>query len=157
MREVSPTFLRAALARETGEAPIVLVTITHASLTAPIRVAGYDVDVTSRGETFYAMPFSISLPTDSEEAAPRAKVSLDNVSREIVTAIRTATGDPPGVTLEVVLADTPDVVEASFPGFALRNASYNALTVDAELTFEGLAAEPNPAGRFTPGAFPGVH
>ncbi len=157
MREVSPTFLRAALARETGEAPIVLVTIEHASLTAPIRVAGYDVDVTSRGETFVALPFAISLPTDTEEAAPRAKVSLDNVSREIVIAVRGATGKPPSVTLEVVLADTPDVVEASWAGFALRNVSYNALTVEGELTLEGLAAEPNPAGRFTPGAFPGVH
>lgn len=157
MRQVSPTFLRAALARETGEAAVVLVTITHASLTAPIRVAGYDVDVTSRGETFVAMPFSISLPTDTEDAAPRAKVGLDNVSREIVIAVRNATGAPPSVTLEVVLASTPDVVEASFPGFALRSVTYNALTVEGELTLEGLATEPFPKDRFTPGNFPGVH
>lgn len=157
MREVSPTMLQAMLAPETGEAPIVLLTISHASLATPIRVAGYDQDVTSRGETFVAYPFEITLPTDSGEAAPRARLSIDNVDRSIVAAVRQATGTPPQVTIEVILASSPDTLEASFPVFELRNVKSNALTVDAELTFDGLASEPYPAGRFTPAAFPGVH
>lgn len=157
MRSVSLNFLQAAFASETGEGAIVLVTIAHSSLTEPIRVAHWDVNVPSRGETFVAFPFRVTLPNDSEEAAPRARLTIDNVDRQIVLAIRNAQGDPPTVTVEVVLSGTPDVVEAAFPNFELRNVSYDSLIVEGEITLDVLTAEPYPAGRFTPATFPGVH
>lgn len=156
MREVSLPFLQAAFAQETGEAPIVLVTITHDDLTAPIRVANYDVDVVSNEETFIAYPFELTLPTEPEAGASRATVTIDNVHRDIVEAVRNCAGTAPQVTLAVVLASSPDTIEASFPGFDLRNVSYDALTIEGELTLDSLAGERYPAGRFRPGAFPGL-
>lgn len=156
MREVSLPFLQAAFAQQTGEAPIVLVTIEHDDLDAPIRVTNYDVDVVSDSETFVAYPFELALPTEPEEGAPRATITIDNVHRDIVEAIRNASGAAPKVTLAVVLASSPDEIEASFPGFDLKNVSYDALTIEGELTLDSLAGERYPAGRFRPGAFPGL-
>ncbi len=156
MRTTSLTFMQAAFAQETDEAPIALITIEHASLSPPIRVAGFDVDVVSGGDTYVAFPFKLTLPTDVENTAPRAKITIDNVDRSIVTAIRNASGAPPTATLEIVLASTPNTIEASFPAFVMRNVSYDALTVEAELTIDVLTGEPFPAGRFRPGAFPGL-
>lgn len=155
-RTVSLPFMQAAFAQETGEAPVILITIDHASLGTPIRVAGYDVDIVSNGDTYVAFPFEITLPTDLEEGAPRAKLSIDNIDRSIVIAIRTASGLPPTCTMQIVLASTPNTVEASFPSFTMRNVSYSAETVEAELVLDALTSEPFPAGKFRQGAFPGI-
>ena len=48
-RDVSLTARQAIYAQETDEAFIVLLTIDHAELSDPIRVANYDVNVVSRG------------------------------------------------------------------------------------------------------------
>ena len=71
-------------------------------------------------------------------------------------AIRNASGVPPTCTMEIVLVSSLDTVEASFPAFVMRNVSYDALTVEAELSLNVLTSEPFPAGRFRPGAFPGL-
>ncbi len=156
MRTVSLAFMQAMFSQQTGEAPVLLVEIDHTSLDDPIRVTDYDVDITSNGDVYVAFPFMIVLPTDIEGGAPRAKITIDNVDRSIVQAMREASGLPPTCTISLVLASDPDTIEATFPGFVMRNVSYNALTIEAELTLDVLTFEPFPAGRFRPGAFPGL-
>lgn len=156
MRSVSLPFLQAVFAQQTGEVPIVLVTIEHADLPAPVRVVNYDENVVSNGETFVAYPFKLTLPTDPEQGPPRATVQIDNVHRDIVASIRNASGGAPTVTLAVALASSPDTIEASFSGFDLKNITYDALTIEGELTLDSLGGEPYPAGRFRPGAFSGL-
>lgn len=146
---------RAVYAPESDEVFLVLLTIDHDSLDEPIRVVNNLEKITSRGEEFIAFPFDISLPDDKEDAPPRARLAIDNVSREIGQAIREIVG-PPSVMIEVVMASAPDTVEASFPNFLLRNVSYDAAVVSGELMVEDLTREPFPARKFTPGAYPGV-
>lgn len=156
MRSVSLPFLQAALAQQTGEAPIALATINHASLAAPIRVTNYDVAIVSRGDTYSAFPFQAILPNDSAETAPRSRLMIDNVDRSIGLAMRAASGDPPAVSIEVILASSPDTVEASFAEFPLRDVRYDDLTVQGDIALDSLASEPFPGGRFLPGTFPGM-
>lgn len=154
-RSITVTARQAVHAAETGEAFLVLLTIDHADLAAPIRVSSDGVDTVSRGETFAAFPFRLTLPEDSDDRPPRARLQIDNVDRQIVQALRQVSG-PPSVLMEIVLASDPETVEAAFPDFTLQSAQYDALVVSGELGLESFLREPFPAQRFTPAGFPGL-
>ena len=154
-RSVSDALKRAAFAAETEEVFIVLLTIAHAEMEEPFRLSSDAVDTVSRGNTYYAFPFGLQLPDDSDEGPPKAKITVDNIDRNIVAAIRSISTWP-SVTLEVVLASDPDVVEASFEDFQMREITYNSLVVEGTLSMEALLQEPYPAGTFNPSQFPGL-
>jgi hypothetical protein len=152
---VSEALRRAVHAQETDEVFLVLVTIEHPELQQIIRVSSDAVHTVSRGETYLAIPFDLQLPEDGEDRPPRARLTIDNVSREIVLALRQIQAAPT-VTMEVVRASEPDLVEASFPFFRLQDVRYDALVVEGELGVEDLTSEPFPAARFVPSLFPGL-
>lgn len=154
-RSVSAGFKEAVFAQETGEVFLILVTITHTDLPDPIRVVNNSENINSRGQTFIAYPFEITLPTDTENGNPRATLKIDNVDREIVRAVRTIQ-TAPTVTLEIVMASDPDVVEIEFPDFQLQDVNYNSLTVEGTLGLEQFLAEPFPGDLFSPANFPGL-
>lgn len=104
---------------------------------------------------FLAYPFKLSLPDDVQTSAPRAKLSIDNVSREIAQLIRTIS-TPPNVLIEIVRIDDPDSVEMSLPMFRLRNVEWDALQISGDLTIDEIEKEPFPQRRYTPAEFPGL-
>jgi hypothetical protein len=154
-RTTSAAAAAAMMAQETDEGFVVLLTLEHEALSEPVRVAQWDVDVVSAGETYIAFPFRLELPDDTEEATPRARLELDNVDRRIVEAVRLMSS-PARVTIRVVLWSDPDSVEVEQSGFVLRNVDYDALTVRGDLYLEHYEDEPYPAGIFSPGGFPGL-
>ena len=154
-RNTSLTFRQAVYGEETGEAFIILLTLSNPGLSQPIRVSNDSVDTVSNGNTYVAFPFQIELPDDTDEGPPTARLTIDNVSREIVQAVRTVSSAV-DVEISIVLSSDPDTVEASFPDFQLRDVSYNVLTVEGRLNIESFAQEPYPAGRFDPARFPGL-
>ncbi len=154
-RNVSATLKQAIFAQETDEAFIVLLTISHSDLSVPIRVSSDSTNTVSRGDTYIAYPFDLSLPADSDERPPRARVAIDNVDRVLVTAIRSITGAPT-VLMEIVRASDLETVEVSFPDFQLKDVRYNALVVEGDLVIEAFEEEPYPADIFSPANFPGV-
>lgn len=165
MRSTSERFNGAAFAQESGDVVVVLITIDHPSLDAPLRFSSDPTTrlsddpllygTVSRGETFYFVPVKVALP-DEQDRSPEAKLTLDNISRDTIALIRAAVSPPPTALLEVVLAATPDVVEASFADFTVSKATSDAQQVEIELTFDTLGAEPVPAMKFDPGRFPGL-
>lgn len=155
-RTLSSLAKQAIHAQETGEVFLLLLTLSHASLAQPIRVANNLENVTSNGNTFTAFPFTIVLPQEQEDQPPRMRLVIDNVDRTIVTALRNLTS-PPTIQLDVVLASQPNTLEASFPGFSLRQAQYDQLVVEGELTLEEIVLEPFPEGSFDPQNFAGIY
>ncbi len=154
-RNLSASARQAIFAADSGEAFVILLTFTHASLAEPIRVSSDAVDTVSRGHIYVAYPFELTLPDDDESRAPRARLIIDNVDRQIVAVLRELTTSPV-LTLEVVRASEPDVVEAVFHDFRLRNVRYDSHVIEADLTIEDFTAEPYPAGSFCPSLFPGI-
>jgi len=138
-----------------SDLPLVLIEIDHADLTQPIRVVNDREDVISNGVTYTAFPFGISLPDDLEDAPPRARLQISNVSQEIGQAVRTIS-TAASVTIKVIRRDTPDIVEMDFPGLRLVNIRMDALSVEGDLEFEDLTREPFPAHIFSPAEFPGL-
>jgi hypothetical protein len=155
VRSLSLTARLAINAQETDQVFLLLLTISHAGLAAPIRVAHNSQDVVSRGETFLAFPFQITLPADRDDQLSKVQLTIDNIDRQLVQAVRTL-DSPPSVALEVVLASSPDDLEAGPFGFTLLDAGYDALTVTGALGYEDVLNEPYPGGTFTPNLFPGM-
>lgn len=89
-----------------GEAIIAMLTITHADLATPIRVAGDGAGYVFQGETYVGFPFKFALLTD-EEAAPRCQIEVQNVDRKIGDALRALTS-PARLRLDLVAASEFD-------------------------------------------------
>jgi len=152
--EISEDLKKDAWANESS-LPIVLLTISHASLADDIRVANNKIAVTSNDLEYVAFPLQIQLPDSKEDSQPSSKLTISNVSREIGQAIRLIS-TPPQVTLQVVRQETPDIVEAQFAGMILSNVKYNMMTVTADLVFEDLTREEYPYMKFSPSIFKGI-
>jgi len=154
-RTLSAAARAALFAPQTGEAFFVLLTITHPNLATPIRVVNNRANVVSGGETFIAFPFTVVLPEETEETPGRARLIICNVDRSIVQALR-ALESPPSISFVIVLASSPDTIEAGPFNFTLRQAGYDAMTVEGDLELEDFLNETFPADRFVPATFPGL-
>lgn len=133
------------MAQETDEVFLPLLTINHESLEEPIRVVRNTENVTSRGHDYIALPFDITLPTDDGETLPVANLQIDNIERTIVSTIRSI-DTPPEVTIEIVLASSPDIVEMGLYDMTLQSASYDAFTVEGSLVIEDIMNQQFPPG-----------
>jgi hypothetical protein len=141
-------------AEHVGSAWLVLVTLEHADLEAPLRFTSDAVQTVSQGFIFAPMAFEITLPDDVEARAPRAQLRVDNTSQEIIAALRGLV-EPLAVTLQIVRAGEPDVVEREWSGLEWRASSYDLAFVSGGLTVEDMAAEEFPYETFD-GRFAGL-
>lgn len=154
MQHLSDTAIESINAHVTGEVWLVLLTISHSTLSEPLRFVNNNEDIESRSNTYKAFRFDVALPGQDPESPTKATLRIDNVSREIIKTIRTITS-PPTITLEVILASDPDTIEASFQDLTLRNVDYDVTTISGELVFESIFTEPV-TYTMTPSRFPGL-
>ena len=154
-RSVSSIFRSAVFSQETDEVFLLLLTIDHDDLAEPIRVSSDAVDTVSRGNTFVAYAFDLTLADDTDDGPQQMRISIDNVDRMIVEAVREISS-PPDVTVEVVLHSDPDTVEVSFDGFTLTDVSYDVFTVSGTISTQSYLNEPYPGGSVLPSNFPGA-
>lgn len=163
---ISEEFRRAAFSQETDVAVIVLLTLETPELPEKVKVCNVPVEkfedlgesvygVTSNNERYIFLPFDIVLPQDDKTGAVSAKLTIDNVNRQIVQYAR-ETRKPLNVGIQVVLSNNLDYVELEYNEFKLTNVSYDGFEVSGDLSVDYLGLEPFPAGRFTPSGFPGL-
>ena len=163
-RNVSEAFKQAVFAQQTSEVFIMLVTISHPSFPDDIRVCSDPFEllpiagvkgVVSRGDEYIFLPFTVTLPAQDDTGIARANISIDNITRELVQAVRNA-NSALSITIEVVLSSNVDNPEISVRNFRLDRVTYDALTVSGDISVEYSDLEPFPSGRFTPSYFPGL-
>jgi len=143
-------------APQSGEALLTLLTLSHPSLTDPIRVVNDAQDLVSDGVTFQAFPFEVAWPTMNEDGPTAIKLRICNVDQTVARAVRSLAGQALTVTIALVLASAPDNIEMGPVEATLRNAVYEAGFVEGDLRFEDLANEPFPYALMTPARFPGL-
>lgn len=163
---LSPEAIKSFFSPDADDQVILLLTFSASGMTT-IRLAdGFtktissnDDDivygVTSRSQDYIFLPIEVTLPTEEEESAPRATITIHNVTRYLTPVIRSITTSI-NVKIEVVLASTPDTVEVSFEGLQLSGIQYDANTVTGTLTMDSFAQEPFPQHQFAPIWFPGL-
>lgn len=155
-RNVTAIFKRAAFAQTTPECPVILLEIDHPTLSVPIRVCHNSEDVISNGDTYIAFPFLIDMPADRDDEIPRVTLTIDNIDRSIIQALREITSEP-SVEMSIVLAGTPDDIEAGPFPMTLREITYDVWQIQGYLSYEPILDEPFPGDAFTPNYFPGLY
>lgn len=156
-RSLSLAMLVAIYAQQTSDVIIPLLTIEHPDL-APEDILYFALHPTlirSRNRDYIAFPFDIVVPDDSADTPPQATLTISNVDRRMAAFLEMSV-TPPTITIEIIRAIAPDVVEAEWAGLTLRNVKYNLQTISGALTYEKMANEGYPKGIFSPSFFPGM-
>jgi hypothetical protein len=139
-----------------GEAPRVLLEITHPQLGAPIRVVNDTQDLVSNGNTFIAMAFRVSLPDDFAQQLPRARIAIDNIGRELTQWLEASNGGAgAAVRMMQVMPDTPDVLECDYT-LDLLNVRQNMIEVSGDLGYEDTLNRPGMVATYRPENTPGI-
>lgn len=154
MSTLSAHAVREAMKQHSGEVFLPLLTLTHPSM-ATQRLVNNPVNVTSNGQVYTAFPFKLPMPQDVGDSLPSLNLSISNVDRRLIEALRSISS-PIEVTLAIVAASTPDVIEQGPYTFDMVSVGYNESTITGRLGYEPLLSEPFPAGSFNPQQFPGV-
>lgn len=166
----SAQYRKWAAANDSSDPLVFLLEITHPSLSTPIRVSS---DMTEfiqlhnetkepiygtrhSGVVYYAHPFKFTIPDQPEGNDPiKAQVSIDNIDREYVAAIRNMESAAV-FRAKTVFASSPNEVQLEFPVLRITSATYTASTIDADLGPDDYRVEPVPAANFYPSGFPGL-
>jgi hypothetical protein len=158
-RDTSLIFRQAINAVETDQVFVTMLEIADTALVNPapaIRVCNDSVDTSGPGGyTYLSYNFDVKLPDDTDDSAPTCKIVIDNIARELTEGIRNLT-TPPLIKIMVVLASTPTVIEAQYTDFKLTNITYDALTIEGNISIEDYASEPFPGDSFIPSTCPGL-
>ncbi|MBR26589.1 MAG: hypothetical protein CML46_06565 [Rhodobacteraceae bacterium] len=159
-------------AASSAEVEVALFTIEHASLDAPVRLSTdpterLSTDPLSYGtrstwldanpvmEPFLFVLVSAELPSDQEDAPAAATLVLENVDNDIAALLRSFT-DRPVIHMAVVLAASPDLVEAEWRDLRIVAAEGDAGEVSLTLSRAPIEDELVPMDRFTKDRFPGL-
>jgi hypothetical protein len=154
-RTLSAAAARAILARETAEVFLACLTISGAGLDT-LRAVTDTQPLVRAGGTFHPYPFEAVLPEDTDSASPTVQLRVDNIDRQVTGALRAYEGVPQ-VTLEIVLASSPDTVEMGPFEFSLLAVDYDALLITATLGYEeDFLNQAVPAQSYTPTSSPGL-
>ena len=157
-RTTSTALRQLANSQESGQVLVALIDISHSTIIGgPLRLVQDVKPMVSQGNVYTAFPFEITLPDDNENATPRVKLAIDSVDQTIMTAIRTMPpGEPPTITVTLVLASQPDVIEMQMTGMVLRMVTGTSTRLEGDLLIDEEDLQRFPEGSFTPFDFPGL-
>lgn len=164
MRVLSTAALAAINAQTTDACFITLITISSDALPEPLRVANDSYEllpiaglrgVISRGEEYVFLPFDFSLPNEDNTGIGRAKITIDNVSRQIIQAIRQTAGQI-DLKIERVMSLNVHLPDTVLDNFILESVNYNALTITGNVSVQYYDLEQYPQGSLNPSQFSGL-
>ena len=138
MSRTISTAARAAMqAAETDEAVLCRLKLTLPGI-GDVHVINDLVEhQDSSDQVWQACPFTIQLPDERDDEVPRATLSIDNVSRDLMAGIRSIS-DPVVIELSVVMGSDIDDVIAGPYNFWLRNVTWDSLTISGSLEYEPI-------------------
>ncbi len=134
-------------AEEVENAWIVLLTILHDDLQAPIRMTSDGAPTIHDGYVYTPFPFELSLPDDVEKQAPIAALRIDNTNQQIIADLRGLEAAP-RINIKIVRSADPNVIEREYDGLELRGESYDVGSITGKLTVEDWSTEEFPYETF---------
>ncbi|WP_411836698.1 hypothetical protein [Paracoccus sp. ME4] len=157
----------------TDEVYVALFRIDHASLAAPIRLSTDPTERVAEEPVIYGTrsawaganpllePYlwaiaDAILPSDLEDAPATAQIAIEALDHAIIETVRSITS-PPTIRMAVVLASTPDVVEAEWSNLLITTVDADAGEIILTISREEIENEFFPAGRMSRDRFPGLH
>lgn len=155
MRALSPVFLRAIHGAESQQVLLPLVRLSHPSWPDDVRIVPDWRPLVHQGAEYLPYAFEIALPDDDAEGLPVLRWVADNVSRDLVAALRAVT-DKVSARVVWVLASQPDFVEAGPFDVEMTAVEYDAQTLTGTMQIEPILDEPFGYFQMTPRTTPGL-
>lgn len=165
-RNFSTLLKKQLFAQEMDGVAIVLVSITHPEFEIDYHVSSNNDAMLSNGfrgtlsngVEYTQYPFDVTMQEQSDNLAARAKIAIDNVSRELLLAIeQIQNNEPPTVRIQVVLDKEPDVIIADARKLQMHNIDATAFVIEAELLPRLMQGKKYPKYSFNPADWPAVH
>ena len=176
LSNLSPAAIKAMFSSETDEQLIMLLTIydpngstNPEAATTPIRLSDNYTQrlssttddeviygIVSRSNEYVFLPMTLNLPNEQDSGLGDCSISLNFVTSEMITIIRTHLKSRTKVLIELVISSSPNYVEATLQDYYITSATYNAETVNLNLSMVSYNTEPFPSFSFTPSYFPGL-
>ena len=153
--QLSPEMMLQIFSQRSNDPFLTLLTLSHEDFSEDIRLVNDVQDIVSRGLTFTAFPFKLTLPKDDGEVSREVSMEFDNVGMELIGPIRSVTSAI-NVKLEMVLASIPDDVQMSFEELTIQNISYSAKRVSAKLFLDTFLNTEMTSEKYLPSNFPGL-
>jgi hypothetical protein len=123
----------------------------------PLHLVDNTEPVVSGGVAYIPCAFKCVLPEQNDDGTSKpCRIEIDNADRRIAEIAEETVSARITLTVSVVMAQNPDVVEAGPLRFILRNVSVSRETVQAEL-YDFYVYDRNlPGLRYSPRDFPGL-
>lgn len=155
-RAYSAEYKSTLAATSAPEAPLVLLEITHAGLSVPVRVVNDTQNLTSSGVEFIACSFRCALPDDLENQLPKVSLAVDNVGKELMYWIETSAGGYGArARFMQVMRSRPNQIEWEIT-VNLSNVKATAKEVTGDLGFDNIYTRPAISMRYDPFSAPGI-
>ncbi|MBP1852680.1 hypothetical protein [Rhizobium halophytocola] len=173
MRRISLNARTANDQQITDETYVVLILIEHEDLEKPLRLSTDPTERLSTDPLSYctrshwltanpdADPFlfvlaSANRPSDLEDAPAEGQIVLEIVDNGMAEVARSIT-DRPSISIAVVLASSPDLIEAEWTGMVITTHNIKGGEMTLSFSREDVEDEYCPSRRMTKDAFPGLH
>ncbi len=153
-RSLSAVVKASILAQQTDASFWVLLQISHATLTTPLRFCSNNETITRLGVDWFPAFFDVNLPTESAEQIPKVVLTIENIDRVVLDALR-AIETPLSVALYVATSADEALTVGPFE-FVWRETQYDARSISASLEGEDFLNTRYPKDEFTPSKFPGL-
>jgi hypothetical protein len=124
---------------------------------SPLYLVDNTEPVTSNGAAYTPCAFKCVLPEQNDDGASKpCRIEIDNVDRRIAEIAEETVGVQVTLSVSVVMAQNPNVIELGPLRFILRNVTVSRETVQAEL-YDFYVYDRNlPGLRYSPQDFPGL-
>lgn len=156
MRDLSNNTLAQLFTQSSDDPFLTLYTLDHPDWADPIYLINNTEEIISNGETYIPFPVNITLPVDDGETIRSSKITLDNVSRDLIDIIRSTTDNEISVKLQMVLASDPDTVEIELGEMKIISVQYDAQKISATLTMDDFLNTEVSGEKYTPSLYPGL-
>lgn len=158
---LSVTALVEMAKRESGDPPLILLTISHPDLPEPIRLAhnpGTDVtsSISGGSETYTGTWVDVTMMGNEPGEISRAAIRIDDTLRVIRAALADLTSLPTA-DIDVVMESEPNTAIASHRSLRIGSTTTDAINVEAQLDGPAFLSEVVPGLTMTREVAPGLY
>lgn len=155
MRDLSADAVKEMLAAQTGEIYLHIVKISHPDMDSDLHFVDDKVDLVRSDAVYKAAAFAAKLPSEND-SVPQIQLQIDNVDQSFIKVLRPLQSAPT-LTISVVRASAPDVIEVGSYVVRLKQFDYDKFTITGTLGYEeDFLNERFPKDEFSPQTTPGI-
>jgi len=154
-RSLSQAFIDVFFGRETGEAALILLEISHPSLGTPVRLVLNTQPVTHQSNQYEPMYFEASFPEQVADRVSGVRLRVDGVDRSLVEKVRSF-DEPPSVVFKVVSTLDVDDVQMETAPMLWKLVTYGSHWVEGDIEPPAVFDRRFPGDAFTPSIAPGL-